>query len=127
MDHKASSPFARRLVELRKEAGLRQEDVAKALQIHRTTYTKYETDVTTPDPAGLLRLAALFGVSVDYLVGRERRPELTSAQGVLLDGGAQWQLDAQEQALLVLFRNLTEEQREQLLTQMDEERLRQFD
>ncbi|MBQ5841440.1 MAG: helix-turn-helix transcriptional regulator [Clostridia bacterium] len=119
MENKASSPFARRLVKLRKERGMRQEDVAKALQIHRTTYTKYETDVTTPDPAGLLRLAALFGVSVDCLVGRETQP--TPAEGVLRDGGAVWQLDSQEQQLLVLFRRLNDEQRETVLYRLDEE------
>ena len=124
MENKASSPFARRLVALRKERGMRQEDVAKALQIHRTTYTKYETDVTTPDPAGLLRLAAVFGVSVDCLVGRETEPN--PSQGVLQDGGAEWVLDAQEQQLLVLFRRLTDEQREQLLYRLDEERPREF-
>ena len=119
MENKAGSPFARRLVELRKERGMRQEDVANALQIHRTTYTKYETDVTTPDPDGLLRLAALFGVSVDCLVGREI--EVHPTEGVLRDGGAVWQLDPQEQQLLVLFRRLNEEQREQTLYRLDEE------
>ncbi len=122
MVHRESSPFARRLIALRKKAGLRQEDVAKMLQVHRTTYTKYETDITTPDPAGLLRLATLFGVTVDYLVGREPVDEDTPHEAFLQDGPRTLQLDAQEQQLLLLFRGLSEEERARLVQQLDADR-----
>lgn len=122
MENKSISPFARRLIALRKKAGLRQEDVANMLQIHRTTYTKYETDVTTPDPAGLLRLATLFGVSVDHLVGREPSQEDMPHEGVLQDNPAPLQLDAQEQQLLVLFRQLSAEERAAVVQKLHDER-----
>ena len=121
MENKSISPFARRLIALRKKAGLRQEDVANMLQIHRTTYTKYETDVTTPDPAGLLRLATLFGVSVDHLVGREPSEDVPR-EGVLQDSPAPLQLDAQEQQLLILFRQLSAEERASVVKKLHEER-----
>jgi transcriptional regulator with XRE-family HTH domain len=102
---------------LRKRAGLRQEAVAPRLQIHRTTYTKYETDKTTPDQDGLRRLAELFDVSVDYLIGREDEPADRPEQAVLRTGETQLQLSEQELQLLEAFRRMSEEQREQLLRQ----------
>lgn len=117
MDRTGYSVFARRLRMLRKRAGLRQEAVAARLQIHRTTYTKYETDKTTPDQDGLRRLAELFDVSVDYLIGREDEPADRPEQAVLRTGETQLQLSEQELQLLEIFRRMSEEQREQLLRQ----------
>lgn len=111
MDITKYSVFAQRLRQLRKNAGLKQETVADYMQIHRTTYTKYENDDAAPDQAGLLRLASLFSVTVDYLLGRDDTPQeaaLQDDQGVLL-------LDAQEQRLLIAFRGLTDEQRQSAL------------
>lgn len=114
------SAFAQRLIALRKKAGMRQQDVADLMQIDRTTYTKYETDVTTPDPAGLLRLATVFGMSVDYLVGREPLEDMPR-EGVLQDSSAPLQLDAQEQQLIVLFRQLSTEERAAVVQKLHDE------
>lgn len=114
------SAFAQRLIALRKKAGMRQQDVADLMQIDRTTYTKYETDVTTPDPAGLLRLATVFGMSVDYLVGREPLEDMPR-EGVLQDSAAPLQLDAQEQQLIVLFRQLSTEERAAVVQKLHDE------
>ena len=114
MDKTRYSLFAQRLRQLRKNAGLKRESVAECMQIHRTTYTKYENDDAAPDQAGLLRLAALFSVTVDYLLGRDDVPH----EAVLQDNQPVLQLDAQEQQLLVVFRKLTEEQRQKTLKDM---------
>ena len=63
--------FSMRLRTLRKQCRLTQQQVADHLSLHRTTYTKYETGVVAPDREALVRLSELFGVSVDYLVGRD--------------------------------------------------------
>jgi len=59
-----------RLKELRKSRNMKQDDVAKYLQIARTTYSRYETDEREMTYESLLKLAGLFDVSVDYILGR---------------------------------------------------------
>lgn len=60
-----------RLKELRLKKKLLQKDIADYLGVNRTTYVKYETGASQPDNDTLSRLADFFGVSVDYLLGRE--------------------------------------------------------
>lgn len=62
-----------RLKALRKERGYSQEDVAKMLGIGRTTYLKYESGENKPSRK-LKELASLFGVTTDYLLGRDDTP-----------------------------------------------------
>lgn len=52
----------------RRKAGFTQEQVAQALNINRSTYTKYETGVTEPNVASLREIAALFGVDLNTLM-----------------------------------------------------------
>lgn len=101
--------FGARIYELRRACGLTQQAVADRLQIHRTTYTKYETGRATPDQQGLVRLAEIFGVSVDCLLGH------CSDNNVADIAGETVSLSAEEQALVQLFRRLNEEQRKELL------------
>lgn len=63
---------------LRKQKGLYQKDVATFLGVDRTTYVKYENGVSEPDNDTLVKLAELFNVSVDYLLGRETNDIYTS-------------------------------------------------
>jgi len=49
---------------------LTQEDVAKKLDISRTTYAGYEKGYHEPDIETLIKIADLFETSIDYLVGR---------------------------------------------------------
>lgn len=60
-----------RLKMLRSARGVLQKDVAALLGIDRTTYVKYEKGVSEPSIETLLKLADYFGVSVDFLLGRE--------------------------------------------------------
>lgn len=59
-----------RLRSLRKKSGLSQQKVANAIGITRTAYNKYESGVINP-VRKLNEIAALFGVNVDYILGRE--------------------------------------------------------
>jgi transcriptional regulator with XRE-family HTH domain len=54
--------------ELRIEKGMTQEDVAKHLGVPRSTYTKWEKNIT-PDYSKVVKLAELYGVTTDYLFG----------------------------------------------------------
>lgn len=60
-----------RLKMLRSARGVLQKDIAALLGIDRTTYVKYEKGVSEPSIETLLKLADYFGVSVDFLLGRE--------------------------------------------------------
>ena len=58
-----------RLRELREKRHLSQQKVADYLGISRTAYNKYESGIIRPTRK-LERLAVLFGVSVDFILGR---------------------------------------------------------
>lgn len=70
------------LKELRLSKKLNQSDLAKLLNIDRTTYGKYETGDSSPDYDKLLKLADFFGVSTDYLLGHNN--DLRSKEPVLI-------------------------------------------
>lgn len=61
--------FSSRLASLRKERGMTQEELAKALNKKRSTYSGYETEGKEPDLETVCILAKYFGVSTDYLLG----------------------------------------------------------
>lgn len=50
---------------LRVNAGMKQDTVAKFLQISRSTYSYYELGVTTPDVSTLYLLSQFYHVPVD--------------------------------------------------------------
>ena len=64
------SKFSERLKEERKKAGLTQGAIATMLGITRPAYTQYETDKTQPSLETAAKIADIFKVSLDYLVGR---------------------------------------------------------
>lgn len=109
-----SSLFGSRLRMLRRQARWTQQVMADRLRIHRTTYTKYETGVVTPDQQGLLQLAEIFGVTVDYLLGREDTPYTTVTDD---DGVRRMALTLQEKHLLQMFRQLTPAEQDELVRQ----------
>ena len=57
-----------RLQELRKAAGLSQEDLAARLGLSRQAVSKWETGQGKPDLDNLLRLSQLYHVSTDYIL-----------------------------------------------------------
>ena len=59
---------------LRKEKNLNQEEAAKLLGLSISSYCRYERGEREPDAPVLWRMADLFGVSIDYLVGRTDTP-----------------------------------------------------
>ena len=80
-----------RLKELRLAKGLTQKEVAEVIKVSPQSYGYYENWVNKPDPETLIKLADLFGCSIDYLLGRENdfgfssdNHNLTSTQSKLL-------------------------------------------
>jgi len=62
--------FIENLVELRKLNKLTQQNVADYLGIKQPSYIRYERGEAEPSLTNLCKLADLFDVSVDYLLGR---------------------------------------------------------
>ncbi|MBQ7467093.1 MAG: helix-turn-helix transcriptional regulator [Clostridia bacterium] len=62
--------FCEKLYELRKQSNLTQQQVAKKLGITQPSYIRYEIGNSEPTLENLVKLADLFDVSVDYLLGR---------------------------------------------------------
>lgn len=63
--------FNIRLKELREEKKLTQQEVADYLSMSRSTYAQYEIGRREPDFGTLSKLADFFGVTGDYLLGRD--------------------------------------------------------
>ena len=64
--------FGNRLKELRLQAGLTQKQLADQLGITKSVVSFYELRERTPSPEVLVKLAAVFHVSSDFLLGIER-------------------------------------------------------
>lgn len=62
--------FYSRLKNLRIENNLLQKDLAKKLRLAQTTIANYEQGKRFPDEETLIKVADLFNVSMDYLLGR---------------------------------------------------------
>lgn len=63
-----------RLKELRQKKGLSQLRLATELNTTQNTISRYETGEREPGIAELIKIAAYFGVSVDYLLERTDDP-----------------------------------------------------
>lgn len=60
--------IANRLVQLRKDNGLSQEDLAEKLSVSRQAISKWERAESSPDTDNLIALAKLYNVSLDDLL-----------------------------------------------------------
>ena len=60
-----------KLKELRKENNKNQTEIASSLHLSQQTYAKYELGQLEPSIDTLCKLADYYGVSLDYLVGRD--------------------------------------------------------
>ncbi|MBQ7876693.1 MAG: helix-turn-helix transcriptional regulator [Clostridia bacterium] len=65
--------LAERLKQCRKEKGYTQGQVAIYCEITEKTYQNYELMTREPKIEILIRIADLYDVSIDYLVGRKNR------------------------------------------------------
>lgn len=93
-----------KLKALRIEKGLNQQDVADFLGISQPAYANYERQAREADYETLKKLSTFFGVSIDYLLGKEDEPTLDE------------QLDGVEFALFGEIHDLTEEEKRDILS-----------
>lgn len=91
--------FARRFKQLREMRGWTQEDAAEKLGVSRPTIAGYESEEKNriPREETLHKIADLFGVTTDYLLGRTDDPKRSD-------------LDAVDQLIEYLNLELTDEE-----------------
>lgn len=74
------STFSSRLKKLRQIKHLRQEQVARLIGVNKSAISAYENNLRQPSFDILVRLANLYRVSTDYLLGQ------TNARSIDLTG-----------------------------------------
>ena len=62
-----------RLKELRESRGMNMKEAAAALGYKYMTYVNYEKEERQMYPEQLIKIADFYGVSIDYLLGRDER------------------------------------------------------
>lgn len=70
--------FNQRMKELRAEKNITLEELAKVLNTTKSTLSRYENNLRTPNADFINQLAKYFNVSTDYLLGNsdKRDPEI---------------------------------------------------
>lgn len=74
------------LIDLRKKNNYSQQFIADELGISRQAYSHYETGRREPDFSTLIKLASIFEVSTDYLLGRDESDNKKSPDKSELNG-----------------------------------------
>ena len=72
-----------RLYDLRKDAGMTQDELAELLKISKHSISAYERDKNEPPDSIKIAIARLFNVSVAYLVGLSDIPTPANSSHVL--------------------------------------------
>ncbi len=65
--------FGEKLISLRKQQGLSQEDIAKKLFVSRQAVSKWEKNQSLPDIEKLKDLCRIFNVSMDFLLDNSEK------------------------------------------------------
>ncbi len=108
-----NSILSKRLKQLRIENNMYQKDVAKKIGITESGYGYYEQDKRIPDSIMLNKLAALYNVSTDYLLGNTNRK---TPESVSVDEELQ-QLLSNPDTLVAFkdFHNLTDTDKQEII------------
>ena len=74
--------FNEKLIELRKQKGLSQDELGNALGVSRQTISKWELGQSYPDFQRLVLLSDYFGLSLDTLV-KDINEDINSAKSTI--------------------------------------------
>jgi len=96
-----------RIRELREQHGLQQKNLAIDLGVSQPTVSDWENGRKVPSAKSTAKLADYFGVSVDYLLGRDVPDDkkITPDEPELTEGEKEW---------IELFRQLSDDQRQMI-------------
>lgn len=104
-----------RIKVLRKDRGMSQAVLADILGVTRSTVSMWEIDKSEPDADMFVRIADLFGVSTDDVLGRVVSADVQKEKPIPKD-----ELSDDERELLRLFRQLNAEAQARLLDTADD-------
>lgn len=94
------------------QCGLTQQQVADALNINRTTYTKYETGVSEPSHELLGKIVKMFGIDYNSILDSrdyfERRGDMTLNV-----------LTLPERAIIARYRSMSKEDQKKICEYID--------
>ena len=98
--------------DIRTQKNMTQADVANALGVSSVVYSRYETGARQPSAEVLIQMADIFGVTVDYLLGRQKieNSTLSSFEIQLIDASRNADERARQDALTVLLSHSLNEQ-----------------
>ena len=74
MQESLAKEFSVRLKQLRQKNKWTQQELAKKIQVTKETLYRYEKNQLPPSYDSVVRLAELFDVSIDYLMGWTDQP-----------------------------------------------------
>ena len=102
---------SKRLRDLRKAVSKTQDQVSEACGFSKIALTRYETGARMPKTEIAARLAEYYGVSVDYILGRDDPPPPPPADAVEL----QEKEAAMRKEILEIMQSMNDEQYEMAL------------
>ena len=103
--------FVERLYELRKQAGLSQEELAEMLDVSRQSVSKWESDKGYPEMTRLIFLSDYFDISLDYLVRGVEKEDVSRKQTEQIE----YQTDTLKNRIQAFMTNLNGNQKELLI------------
>ncbi len=110
--------FGKNLLKYRKLCNFTQQQIADLLNLNRTTYTKYETGVSEPSFDILKKIAAIYGVDINSILGSGNfAPKLTDSYMPINS------LTDEEKELVGIFRILSDEEKSDFMKKAREIKL----
>ncbi len=110
--------FGKNLLKYRKLCNFTQQQIADLLNLNRTTYTKYETGVSEPSFDILKKIAAIYGVDINSILGSGNfAPKLTDSYMPINS------LTDEEKELVGIFRILSDEEKSDFMKKTREIKL----
>ncbi|MFD1416254.1 helix-turn-helix domain-containing protein [Oceanobacillus jeddahense] len=100
--------LSQRLREAREKAGLKQIEASKLLGISNGTLSGYEREYRDPDTDTLHKMAELYGVSVDWLLGKSMSPSTK-------DTSPPEPMSEQDTLMFRNWKRMTEEEKQEAL------------
>ena len=115
-----SYKVAEKLRHYREACVLSQKQVADALNIERSTYTKYETGDTEPNLNTIVRIAAIYNVSPTELLPMDAAedPAVRNLTDTAHNNSPIYQLSKEERGLIARYRALSKEEKKQAMDLM---------
>ena len=75
--------LADKITQLRKKAGMSQEELADRIGVSRQAVSKWEGSLAVPDINKIIALSEVFGVSTDFLLRTRKTPAVKTARFTL--------------------------------------------